>query len=85
MSYPLKRSCQEASLLISERQDRTLAWSERLALALHLKVCVACPHFENQVDLMGRAMGRWRSDPDVTDREQAAPPEAPAPGSLPRR
>lgn len=56
----LRRTCQEAALLITSRRDRTLGWADRLALRLHLLACHACPRFERQVRLMEQAMGRWR-------------------------
>jgi hypothetical protein len=54
-------SCRESSRLITARLDRELPWSKRLLLRLHLLACDACPGFAKQVELMDRAMGRWRA------------------------
>ncbi|HEU4457519.1 MAG TPA: zf-HC2 domain-containing protein [Methylibium sp.] len=61
MKLPLRRTCREAALLMSTRNDRELPWTERLALRLHLAACDACPAFDRQMRLMDEAMGRWRA------------------------
>lgn len=58
--YPLRRTCKEASALLIAGEDRELPLIERLALRLHLAVCEACPHFQNQLRVMRAAMGSWR-------------------------
>lgn len=60
MKIPLRRSCLEASRLITGRLDRELGLADRVALRLHLMACKACPGFDRQVKLMNEAMGRWR-------------------------
>ncbi|WP_234266647.1 zf-HC2 domain-containing protein [Hydrogenophaga sp. NFH-34] len=69
-SYPLRRTCQEATALMVAREDRDLPWAERLALRLHLAVCHACPRFERQMLTMRNAMRQWRhySDHDGDER-----------------
>jgi hypothetical protein len=57
---PLRRTCKEVSALLIAREDRTLAWNERLALRLHLAACKACPVFERQLLTMRNAFARWR-------------------------
>jgi hypothetical protein len=54
-------SCKEASRLLSQREDRALALADRLRLALHLAVCVACSRFERQLAVMRNAIARYRS------------------------
>lgn len=68
----LSRTCQDVTRLVLERQDRSLALSERLAVRLHLLVCKACPTFVRQVETMDRAMGPWRRY-----RDQAVDPSDP--------
>lgn len=65
---PLRRSCQEASRLITARLDRELALADRVALRLHLLACKACPGFDRQMKLMHKAMGRWRSYVESDER-----------------
>ncbi|WP_428422522.1 zf-HC2 domain-containing protein [Methylibium sp.] len=61
MTMFLRRTCREASLLLTSRLDRQLPLADRIALRLHLAVCKACPVFDRQVKLMSRAMGKWRA------------------------
>lgn len=55
-----KRSCREVSRLISESQERRLGWFDRTVLRLHMNVCDTCVRYEKQLQLMRRAMGRWK-------------------------
>lgn len=48
-------TCKEATQLLSQQQDRPLAWQERLRLHLHLLVCTACSNFRRQIDFLGHA------------------------------
>ncbi len=52
----LMLTCKDASHLLSERQERPLSRRERWGLRLHLWMCVSCRRFEQQLDLMRRAM-----------------------------
>jgi hypothetical protein len=56
-----RRTCRQVTELVLRGQDVTLPWHERLAIRLHLQICVACPRFLKQVTLMREAMGRWKS------------------------
>ncbi len=43
------------------REDRALAWPDRLALRLHLLACKACPRFERQMLAMRNNLKQWRN------------------------
>jgi hypothetical protein len=43
------------------REDRTLAWTDRVALRLHLLACKACPRFERQMLSMQNNLKQWRN------------------------
>ena len=60
-SMPLMRTCKEASALMVAREDQPLPLRERLALRLHLVICVACPRFERQLITLRLAMKQWRN------------------------
>ena len=60
-SMPLMRTCKEASALMVAREDQPLPLRERLALRLHLAICVACPRFERQLITLRLAMKQWRN------------------------
>lgn len=54
-------SCREASHLLSRREDARLRVAERIKLALHLRVCVACNRFAQQLALIREALRRYRT------------------------
>ncbi len=51
--------CTYITRLLSERRDRRLTLRERLVLALHLRLCVPCSHFGEQIDFIANIV---RSD-----------------------
>jgi hypothetical protein len=53
-------SCREASLLLSQAQDRALTLAERAKLRLHLAVCEACSRYARQIAFLREAMRRYR-------------------------
>jgi hypothetical protein len=56
-------SCKEASLLLSQAEDRRLRLVERVQLRLHLAVCDACTRFSQQIAFLRIAMRRYANDP----------------------
>jgi hypothetical protein len=61
---PFRLRCREAATLMLAAQDRPALWRERLRVRLHLLVCDACTHFDQQLRLMNDAMGRWHAYAD---------------------
>lgn len=57
----LRRTCKEATALMTAREDRSLSLVDRTALYFHLLACKACPHFEHQMLIMRSAMKQWRN------------------------
>ena len=59
--------CREATRLLLEDVERALPSAERLALRVHVNVCIACQRFVSQIDFMRRATRAWRrhSESDV--------------------
>ena len=55
-----RRTCREVAALLVAREDRALAWPDRLALRLHLAACRACPRLERQLLTMRHALSQWR-------------------------
>ena len=53
-------SCKEASRLLSQRQDRPLAFFEGLKLRAHLLACDMCSRFSRQLDFMRQALRHYR-------------------------
>jgi len=52
-------NCKEASRLLSQREDRELAISERLALRMHLALCSACVRVSEQLDFLRKAVSQY--------------------------
>ncbi len=59
MKFPA-RNCREVTRLILLREERRLTLVERLAVRLHLRICLMCTRFTGQVELMNKAMGQWK-------------------------
>lgn len=53
-------TCKEATRLLSEAQDRQLAWTERLKLETHLLICRGCSNFKSQIGFLREACRRYR-------------------------
>ncbi len=58
----LRRTCKQVSALLVAREDRALAWPDRLAVRMHLAACRACPVFERQLLTMRSALRQWRNN-----------------------
>ena len=54
-------NCREATRLLSESQERSLALKERMSLKMHVMMCSGCRNFGTQMDTlrkMARAFAR---------------------------
>ncbi len=56
-------SCKEASLLLSQAEDRRLTLVERVQLRLHLAVCDVCTRFAHQLAFLRVAVRRYADEP----------------------
>ncbi|MEN9685075.1 MAG: hypothetical protein RLZZ28_861 [Bacteroidota bacterium] len=45
-------SCQEATYLISKKEEKKLRWFEKIKLSAHLMLCSFCRKFEKQINLI---------------------------------
>jgi hypothetical protein len=59
----LRISCQQASRLLSQRQDEQLPFGKRVRLRLHLAYCDACTNVSRQFATLRLAMQGWRDKP----------------------
>ncbi len=57
----IRISCQQASRLLSQRQDEPLALGKRLRLRLHLAYCDACHNVSRQFTAIRLALHAWRA------------------------
>ena len=62
-------NCKQTSLLVSQSLDRRLTWRERMAVRMHLWICVYCRRFVQQLTLIRQQMARWQQQaaeqPDI--------------------
>ena len=56
----LRLSCQQASRLLSQRQEEALPFGKRVRLRLHLMYCDACTNVSRQFETLRLALQRWR-------------------------
>ena len=52
-------SCKDASRLISQMQEGDIPLLQRLRVRLHLLLCEACKHFEQQLQFLRVTMRRY--------------------------
>ncbi len=63
-------TCQQATRLLSEAQDRKLRLKEQWPLKLHLLICSGCDHFRQQMDFLRQACRRYSvAPPNAGDAE----------------
>ena len=55
-------SCKETARLLSQGEDRGLAFGERVALRVHLAICDGCRNVRDQFKFLRRAMQRLADD-----------------------
>ncbi|MGN6526114.1 MAG: zf-HC2 domain-containing protein [Burkholderiaceae bacterium] len=72
MSF-INRNCREVTRLILEREHRPLTTVERLAVRLHLGICLMCTRFTGQLAVMNRALDAWKSYREQDADEQPGP------------
>ena len=53
------KKCRQITVLISQRADRPLTRSERLALRLHLMICPPCREYARQIELVQQAVKKF--------------------------
>ena len=66
------RNCREVTRLVLERENRNLTAIERIAVRLHLSICLMCTRFTRQLKLMDRAMAQWKAYAE--DDDAGSPP-----------
>lgn len=57
-------SCKQATRLMSQSMERPLNFGERLALRLHLMICVGCRRAERQFRFLRDACAGWFRQPE---------------------
>ncbi|ATE66851.1 zf-HC2 domain-containing protein [Rhizorhabdus dicambivorans] len=60
-------NCHDATFLLSQSRERTLSFSERMKLRLHVGMCRGCANFERQLPRLGDAAKAYASSPEQKD------------------
>lgn len=58
-------TCREVHQLVSARMDRPLTYTEHARVSAHLMVCPGCTRFDDQMQMLRRAMRQL--PPDAPD------------------
>lgn len=61
-------NCQEATQLLSERQDRPLKLNEKTQLTLHLSLCTHCRRFSKQMRQLSSLAKQYRNQ-DISNQQ----------------
>lgn len=67
MTPPEKITCKDASVLLSQSQDRPMTPAETLRLQAHIAVCKACEAFQRQLEFLRGALRRRATRNDEDD------------------
>lgn len=54
-------SCQQATELMSQEQDRPITLAERIGLRLHVLICSGCGNYRRQMGVLRAACRRFGS------------------------
>lgn len=65
-------TCQDMSRLLSDAMDRALPWHMRLRMRLHLRICLLCRQYKQQLTLLRDILRK--SDNQLTDADHANAP-----------
>lgn len=60
-------NCHDATFLLSQRRERTLTFSERMKLRLHVGMCRGCANFERQLPRLGDAAKAYATNSERKD------------------
>lgn len=65
-------NCRQATCLISESQDWSLSLTEKMGLEVHVKMCLGCENFSQQVSFISQAMRAYANGLDayISEKDQ---------------
>lgn len=68
----LMYSCQDMSRLLSDAMDQSQPWHMRLRMRLHLRICILCRRYKQQLALLRDVLRK--SDNKLTDVDHTNAP-----------
>jgi predicted anti-sigma-YlaC factor YlaD len=63
-------SCQQASFLVTKKEEQKLTYRERLRLAMHLAMCKFCKAYEKQSAYIIKQLKHIISSAELTDEDK---------------
>jgi hypothetical protein len=69
-------TCREATSLISRKEEHTIGLPEKIALWIHLLICVFCRRFLAQTMMIGEEAGKLTADVPLSQEEKRKMDEA---------
>ncbi len=51
-------ACEDISFLVSQTQDRSICFAERMKIRMHLAICRKCTRFGRQIQILRAAVKR---------------------------
>ncbi|MEK9712851.1 MAG: zf-HC2 domain-containing protein [Thalassolituus sp.] len=64
-------SCEQATRLMSERQERPLSFSEKASLKLHTSICTGCREFGRQMDDLRKLLSGQKPENKADSSDQS--------------
>lgn len=52
-------NCRQVTELCSQEHDRKLSLRERIAMRMHLMICIGCTRFREQMDFISKSSERY--------------------------
>ena len=65
-------TCEEASFLISKRQETKLTWKENIKLNFHISICEPCSRFAKQIVIINASIAKFFSPNSVKSQAFSA-------------
>ncbi|MDP1770206.1 MAG: zf-HC2 domain-containing protein [Nitrospirota bacterium] len=69
--YHIIYTCQDMARLLSDAMDRSLPWHTRLRMHLHLRLCLLCRRYQQQLTLLRTVLRKRATTLDEDDRADA--------------
>jgi hypothetical protein len=70
MKQPLHITCKQASFLISQQQETSVSFSDKVKLKLHLSICTTCSLFKKQLTLIQQLLNKHKASTTILSNEQ---------------
>lgn len=70
MKNSLMINCKEATLLIEKKQEKQIAFSDRIKLLIHLMICEFCRRFQRQSKLISGTVSHLQTNHTLSNEQK---------------